>query len=79
MTDAHFRLFEDTRRIMYFRPNAITFGDRELLNEIYEEEDKEEENHVDVDARRSTTASRRFEGRNSERVELKIARICSCR
>ena len=64
---------------MYFRQNGIKFWDRQLLSEVYQKQDKEGENFVDVYARRGTTASRRFEDWNSERVELKIARICPCR
>ena len=63
---------------MYFHPNAMKFPLRGLLRKIDGQAEKKEENYVDVYARGNTTASRRFEDRDSERVELKIA-ICSCR
>ena len=64
---------------MYSLPNAIKFPLQGLLRKIYGQAEKKEENYVDVYARGNTTAFRRFEDRNSERVELKIAIICACR
>jgi len=64
---------------MYSHPNTIKFPIRGLLRKIDGQAEKKKENYVGVYAKGNTTACRRFEDRDSERVELKIASICSCR